>query len=62
LESIKAAAPTLVDVQCDSEVTKGQISSMQLILSQKQTSASDPPKALASDLMFLGLFFFFLSL
>lgn len=59
LESIKAAVPTLVDVQCDSKVTEGQISSIQLILSQKQTSPSDPPTALASDLMFLGLLFFF---
>ncbi len=37
------SSPSLVNVQCDSEVTEGQISSMQLILSQKQTSASDPP-------------------
>lgn len=62
------SALSLVEVQCDSKVTKGQISSMQFILSQKQTAASDPPTALASDLMFLGLSlsplapFFFLSL
>ncbi len=47
------SSPSLINVQCDSEVTEGQISSMQLILSQKQTSASDPPTALNSDLIFL---------
>lgn len=62
------SAPSLVNVQCDSRVTEGQISSVQLILSQKQTSASDPPTTLTSDLIFLGLsfsplqFLFFLSL
>lgn len=59
------SSPSLVNVQCDSEVTEGQISSMQLILSQKQTSASDPPTALNSDLFLLELSLsplFFLSL
>ncbi len=60
------SSPSLVNVQCDSEVTEGQISSMQLILSQKQTSASDPPTDLNSDLFLLELslsplFSFFMS-